>query len=277
VRAREILLTAIALLTASAVPAEAASVPSPIVVVNGGPGGRGVSVSTVARCPKGRKAVAGGYETSAPQSLTHRAVVQESRMVKGVAWRVTGFEAGPSPAFDALKAYVYCGKLRRALAVGSPIRTDFVPDPGQSTSSAAECPPHTTAFSGGFSAEGSDVNFFRSRRSGRFWEVGVTNVSGSGGAPYVSEAYCGRGKVITRSGTLPSRLPGEPGGSVDPAKCPRGTSPRSGGFDTPEPTGGVATTAFIFQSALFGKTWIATAASFTVPAPTVTGYEYCRA
>jgi hypothetical protein len=272
------MLIGAALALALAAPADAGKlhVASPITVVNGGPGGRGASVSAVAHCPKGTKAIAGGYETSRPQSLARRVVVQESRMVKGAAWRVTGFEVAAAPAADGIIAHVYCGKRKRALSVGSPIRTDFVPEPGQSTSSAAECSPHTTAFSGGFSALGSDVNFFRSRRSGRFWEVGVTNASGSGGAPYLAEAYCGRGKVITRSATVPSGVPGDLGGSAAAAKCPEGTFPRGGGFDSPEPAGGLAMAALVFQTALFGKTWIASAIS-TTQGPTVTAYEYCRA
>jgi hypothetical protein len=277
-RVRGILLIGAGALLLATGSADAAKlrVRSTTAVVSGGAPGRAVPVSAVAHCPKRTKAVAGGYETSSPQSLARRVVVQESRMLNGKAWRVTGFESASAPASDMVTSYVYCGKRKRALVVGSPIRTDFLRDAGQSTTSAAQCPPHTTAFSGGFSATG-DVYFFRSRRAGRFWEVGVTNVSGPSGAPYITESYCGRGKVITRSATQPVAS-ADGTLTATPAHCPKGTAPRSGGFDGPETFGGLSNAALVFRSRLLGGTWVASA----VPGghtggPTITAYAYCRA
>jgi hypothetical protein len=273
-----LIVTALALL-AGAPAAQAAKlrIATNTITVNGGAGSRGVPVSAVARCPKGTKAVAGGYETSPPQSPARRVAVVESIMVKGTGWRVTGFESAPAPASDGLTAYAYCGKRKRALMVGSPIRTDFIPEPGHSTSSAAKCPPHTSAFSGGFSAPSGDVYFFRSRRDGRFWEAGVTNVSGSGGAPYTVEAYCGRGKVITRRMTQPVADPGTGQVTATPPRCPKRTRALSGGFDSAETTGSLSIATLVFRTRLLGGTWIASGVSGGVAGAVVSSYSYCRA
>jgi hypothetical protein len=270
-----------AALIVSATPAHAAKLQavSARVTATGGPSGPGAPVSPVARCPAGTKAVAGGYETSAPQSIDRRIVVTESIMVKGTAWRVSGYESSAAPASGKVVAYVYCGERRKALRVGTPVRTDFIPATGTSTSSGAECPPHTRALAGGFSAApGSDVYFFRSRNSGqRFWEAGVTNVGATAGSLYTVEAYCAKAKVVQRTDTRSVAGPTASQAMAITHRCPAGTSPRSGGFDSPEPAGGLLSAAFVYRTRRLGVRWVAYAAAAGPGGATVTSYAYCRA
>ncbi len=203
-RRTRILLIVFASLAFGAAHADAAKLRTVVRsgVAGGGATGAGPTVTAVARCPKGTKAVSGGFTTSVPRILgastsSRWFVVSESIMTpRGDGWRVSGSEHYPSPAASEFTAYAYCEKRRKSILVGGTVRTDTIPSVvGQTSGNTARCPKGTTAISGGFRTSATDAYFNRSRGFGRDWSVEVTNVGATLPGLYDVEAYCVRGKV----------------------------------------------------------------------------------
>jgi hypothetical protein len=277
-----ILLITIAALVFAAVPAQAAklrSVSSSVTAVGGGPGVHGATVTAVARCPKGTKALSGGYTTSTPQQEPlHYLTVSESVMTsRGDGWRVSGSEQAGAPATDTLTAHVTCEKRRRALLLGGTIRTDQIPSiTGQSTSNSAECPEGTRVVSGGFRTHSTGAYFYASMGAGRDWGVGVTNIDGPAQDLYDVEAYCVQAKVKRVSVT--QSVAGI--GSVASARatpCPKGTMLVGGGFAADQPAGGLEKGALVFNSGLAGTAWSVSAEDVSNALVGFSAVGYCRA
>jgi hypothetical protein len=261
-RARGILIVAVIALSVSAEPAGAAKVrhATASAVAMGGTADGGPQVTAVARCPKGTKALSGGYTTSVPQVPNHWLAVNESAMTsKGDGWRVSGFEYYAAPASDTLVAHAYCEKRRTALSIASPVRTDFIPDaPDTSTSSGVECPRHTSTISGGFRTLARNAYFFESRPFGsRDWSVGVTNVGGAGGIPYIAEAYCAATRVLPRM----AKRVFTGSASVATTPCPKRSRVGGGGFAVSLPIfTPLLHAALVYDTRLSGRAWSVTAA-----------------
>lgn len=290
-----VLLIVICAIALAASDADAAKLRA--VTKSGGVGANGTSTGTlVARCPKGTKALSGGFTTSIPDPGTpgvaphgapipgHLFIVSESIMTpRGDGWRVSGSEHIQG-SLDGFSAYAYCEKRKRALSIGATIRTDFIPAVvGQSTGNTARCPKGTTAISGGFSTPSLGAYFNRSRGVGRDWSVEVTNFNAISPDAYDVEAYCVRGKVHRAKAT------GVVGGSYPPpgvatamtSGCAKGGFVGGGGFGAapprfvgspPRPTSGPLVTGDVLGS----KGWSVSYASIDYATDPFTAFGYCR-
>jgi hypothetical protein len=279
-RARGTLLIAIAALALWAVPAEAAKLRSVRKTADAVVGSTAVAPLTtvVARCPKGTKAVSGGYTTSVPQLSSHWFTVSESIMTSnGNGWRVSGTEHSVAPATDTVTAHAYCEQRQRSLLTGSTIRTDFIPsEPGKTTGNTAQCPEATKVVSGGFTTGDPGAYFYSSFGSGRNWGVSVTRVSGTFESGYDVLGFCVRAKVKTVSAA--QSLTG-PAGTMSAAlatPCPKGSALLGGGFQTSQPVLALENAALVFDDSLAGKAWRVSAVSTGGMPETVTAFGYCR-
>lgn len=155
--------------------------------------GVGAGTSAVARCPDGRKAVAGGFSTPPPvePGLIDN-VVTDSLRVGTNRWRtqVLSGKVGAS-----VTGFAYCAKQKKA----PPARTGSTPgvtgDQAPQTAVSPSCGKQT-ALMGGFSqtgATGFGVVFpvyTVSKRAHKTWHVSATNIGG-GPLTVSATAYCG--------------------------------------------------------------------------------------
>lgn len=155
-------------------------------------GAAGAGSSAIAKCPRGRKAVAGGFTATLPiESGLVENVVTDSLRLGADRWRtqvLTG-KAG------AMTGFAYCAKRNKA----PPARTGSAPTvTGDLTPTTAVSPScgNQTAMMGGFSqvgATGFSVAFPAytvSKRNGKTWHVSATDVGG-GPLTVSATAYCG--------------------------------------------------------------------------------------
>lgn len=287
------MLIAIGLVAVSGAPAEAAKLRTVSQSQLAGANGSNARVTAVARCPKGTKAVSGGFTITPPSPGTpaapphspgipgHLFIVNESIMTpRGDGWRVSGAEQVQG-SLDGFTAYAYCEKRKRALLLGGTVRTDFVPTvSGQSTGNTARCPKGTTAISGGFSTLSPGAYFNRSRGAGRDWSVGVTTFdAGTSRDLYEVEAYCVRGKVRTTKAediTTGSFGPVAGVGAAMTSGCAKGGFVRGGGYGS-RPPGANLNGALVIGDVLGSKGWSVTFASLGVAQGPFTAFGYCRA
>ena len=256
-------------------------------VVGGGATGPTGTTTVVARCPKGTKAVSGGFAISVPRILDAELssrwfVVSESMMTpRGDGWRVSGSEHFPVPAISQFTAYAYCEKRRKSILVGGTARTDTIPSlVGQTTGNTARCPKGTAAISGGFKTSSTDAYFNRSSGSGRNWNVEVTNVGATTQNTYDVQAYCVRGKV-QRVGA-PVVIPdsgGPTSGAVTIAKtpgCRKGRFVRGGGYAASPPAAGLDSGPVVFGDVLARSGWKVSALSISGSPQSFSIFGYCR-
>jgi hypothetical protein len=275
VRPKGTLLIVLAALALATAPADAAKLRTVTRsgVAGGGATGPGPTVTAVARCPKGTKAVSGGFTTSVPAIPSHWLLVSESIMTpRGDGWRVSGSEHYASPAFDGFTAFAYCEKRRRSILSGGTVRTDFIPSaPGQTTGNTARCPKHNTAISGGFRTSSTEAYFNRSRGFGSDWSVEVTNVGGTTHDLYDVEAYCVRGKVQR------VKADGDAGvvTTVTPS-CSGGRFVRGGGYGATPPAGPLTTGPLVFANVLASRGWSVSVATIAGEPEHYTAFGYCR-
>jgi hypothetical protein len=113
------------------------------------------TVSATATCPKGTRAVGGGFDlgtntTSGPATLM---LPVESRRAGARSWTATGYDATPSPR--TITTYAYCARAK----VTEATRSEVLPGPRFSTaiSDASGCPKGGRVASGGFTLQVSPL------------------------------------------------------------------------------------------------------------------------
>ena len=281
-----IIVIALAALALGAVPADAAKLRTVTQsgVAGGGATGAGPTVTAVARCPKGTKAVSGGFATSVPRIPGHWFVVSESIMTpRGDGWRVSGSEHYATPALDGFMAYAYCEKRRRSILVGGTVRSDSIPAvAGQTTGNTASCPKGTTAISGGFKTSSTGAYFNSSRGFGRNWSVEVTNIGPTPQDIYDVQAYCVRGKVqrVAATGVVPGSGGPTPGAVAikETPVCSRskGRFVRGGGYGANPPAVGLVSGPLVFGDVLTLPGWSVSVETIDGAAQSFAAFGYCR-
>ena len=237
-------------------------------------------VTAIATCPKGTRAVSGGYTTSVPNPPSSWLNVSESQLVGKRSWQVSGAEYfGGS---DTLTAYAYCQAFSGKIQVRE-AQVAVDPTVGSSAVVQANCPGGTKAISGGFSTEVANASdsTYVSRSiaaGGSRWVVDATRLTGAAGRSLLAHVYCAALKK------LPSRSAqtavGGPLGSAHAATtpaCPKGRSARGGGFATSTPVGGLLNAALVYETRRAGAVWSSSAApSSGSTSITLLTAAYCR-
>ncbi len=238
--------------------------------------------TATATCPKGRKAISGGYTTSAPSIPNHWLNVYESQRVGQNAWRVSGVQYFPAPATDTLAAHVYCDTLRGKIATSS-AAVPLTATLHGTTSVLALCPAGTKMLSGGFAtpaANAMDASYVsRSAPAGASgWVVDATNLSGTAARNVTGLANClklAKAKQISEEVAVLG--PANTTRSVRTPACPKNTIVRGGGFATSTPVSGLQATALVYESRRVGATWVSSAsASGNSTSSTLVSTALCR-
>jgi hypothetical protein len=115
-------------------------------------------------------------------------------------------------------------------------------DPQDDGSATAKCKRGTKAVSGGFSSELDLANpalilpYASLRQGGRGWRSSGLYLSGAQESDFTSYAYCRdeQLKKNSKSVTVDGSAPPDYGTGSATAKCPKGTTIVSGGFDNPD-------------------------------------------
>jgi hypothetical protein len=256
--------------------APAASAKSKVITASGTAAitGQGVNGSALAKCPKGTRAIAGGYSQSPPASLVGTSMIDVSDSYRQSArtWIVSGTQvAGGS---GQLTAHAYCargiGKVKAAV-----LPLPLAAAPRSEVTATAECPGKTKSISGGYRkppfSSGSFVFLSDNERANpHSWTV--TAVRGSVGAvsagTVYSVAYCVKAvKVDTAFANAPvlvSTAPSVPA-TVSAPRCPKKAT-FSGGFRSPYVQGGADRGAFLVTDALVSaKVWSVSGLAFGGP------------
>jgi hypothetical protein len=246
---------------------------------------QGSQGSATAACPKGSRAVSGGWLATPTDPGLPPALVYESQRVGQRSWRTSALEVASGYPATALSAYVYCSfRARKASPVSATVPT--TPGSHDPVSAIATCPRGRLATAGGFLTQ-LDSSFAHtaipvgSRRAGpRSWKVTGYDVDGVGGT-VKALAYCtpSRGtRLRTRSLTLDGPLAGGGAGAVTVTtpRCPKRIGARAGGFlityDLSSPI-----QAEVSQSRRQGRAWRSTVAAIETPTGAKSaGFAYCN-
>jgi hypothetical protein len=245
-------------------------------------GGAGTAVSVTANCPRGTRALGGGFSTALPNS-DHALLVFESRRIGHRRWRASAVETDENTAGDALTAYVNCRRLRRRARP----HTASAPVPNTSSgafehTATASCPIGSKAIAGGFRVtpweDGGRVLIVdASRRVGsRRWLVTSYNFGDAADGVETAYAYCRPGKTpVARKteGTLDSPF-GTPTTVTSPP-CPGARKPGAGGFQAPLVDGSPASVPFIFESGRSGRRWLASGQQILGSSGPFSVFAYC--
>jgi len=236
-------------------------------------GTQGTKGRGVARCPKGTRAISGGWAMSDAEETG--LLVIGSRRVGTRGWAVTAIQTANSFFTDLLPT-AYCERgARRSRPVSA---TGSVPS-GQTGSVDATCPKRRKAVVGGFTIPTSS-DFSRgglpivSRRVGRrTWRV-VVRAYPTDGAMVTAYAYCARrpGKLRQRPASKPTKDLGRHVG-VKSGKCPKRIGARAGGFairDRTEPNFSIP--RFLRE----GRRWEVWARNLGGPPTRPTAVAYCH-
>lgn len=228
-------------------------------------------------CPKGTKAVSGGFKTEFfGVDLDFPFIpIEASRRTRSRGWTSSGFNDGT--AEGDLTSFAYCRKQKLKAA------TDTVPAPvGEFVTATATCPAGTKIVSGGFEASPVDtvgttpvLYVSESRRaSKRRWEASAFS-NGNEEGELEAAAYCAKEKkpkARHASTTLDSETPSA---SVI-AHCKRRERVVSGGFGSPDDSG-EATPRFLASKRMGKRRWKVSAfygnAGATIQ---ITAYAYCE-
>ena len=228
-------------------------------------------------CPKGTKAVSGGFKTEFfGVDLDFPFIpIEASRRARSRGWKSSGFNDGT--AAGDLTSFAYCRKQKLKAA------TDTVPAPvGEFVTATAACPAGTKIVSGGFEASPVDtvgttpvLYVSESRRaSKRRWEASAFS-NGNEEGELEAAAYCAKErkpKARHASTTLDSATPSA---SVI-AHCKRRERVVSGGFGSPDDSG-EATPRFLASKRMGKRRWKVSAFYGNNGAPIqITAYAYCE-
>ena len=228
-------------------------------------------------CPKGTKAVSGGFKTEFfGIDLDFPFIpIEASRRTGSRGWTSSGFNDGT--AEGDLTSFAYCRKQRLKAA------TDTVPAPvGEFVTAHATCPAGTKIVSGGFGASPVDtvgttpvLYVSESRRATkRRWEASAFS-NGNEHGELKAAAYCAKGKTPKArhaSTTLDSATPS----AKVIARCKRRERVVSGGFGSPDDSG-EATPRFLTSKRVGKRRWAVSAFYGNNGAPiAITAYAYCE-
>jgi hypothetical protein len=243
------------------------------------PGTVGTAVAT---CPRGWRAVSGGFQTS-PLDLiggTDFLVVHASRSTSPRRWLVAAAQLGSGNG--TLTALAYCRQVPAGVQVRSAGKT--VPAVGGASRTAkAVCPRGTRALGGGFKTSRAvsvpplaGVFPWQSRRSGlSAWKVsGTAGAGNSAPRTLKSYAYCADAAPgVARRGSGTMATFGLP--ALATATCPAGKKPVGGGFLSPfdEDSGPL----FYESARVPGRSWRAVAlqGQSGMPPNPINSFAYC--
>jgi hypothetical protein len=228
--------------------------------------------SATAKCPKGSRAVSGGW-TSDPINADLQ--VFESRRVGKRKWKVAATQPTNNAVDTELTALAYCDELApRAKAVEA---TATVPAFG-SEGVEAKCPKGAKATAGGMFAEIDFVDgefgiVLASHRTGkRTWR---THAGSEGGTPQVTAiAYCTRGvgKVRVKEGSDVIPDPFE-FATAETGKCKKKVKARAGGFEIEAPEGDRE--YLVGESRRAGRRWVVSAHELSAENAPLNAFAYC--
>jgi hypothetical protein len=237
-------------------------------------GARGADGEGVAMCPKGTRAISGGWAMSDAEET--RLLVITSRRVGIRGWSVAAIQATSDSFLTDLLPTAYCdSRARRSRPVSA---AGSVPS-GETGSVDATCPAGRKAVAGGFTVP-TTSDFSRggfpiaSRRAGqRTWRVTVYAPTPQG-ATVTAYAYCARrsGKLRSRYASKSTRDPGRHA-AVRSGKCPKRIGVRAGGFairDTTVPMFSIPT------SVREGRRWEVWARNLNGTETRLTAVAYCH-
>lgn len=239
------------------------------------------TLSVEATCPKGTKALSGGFATEwdAASLVTSPFLeVNQSQRSGRRGW--VGEAFNDQPAGD-LTSFAYCRASKKLTRM-----TDTVPSPvGQFVTATAECPPGTRVISGGFAGSPTDavgdtpvLYISESRRATkRTWEA---SAHGNGNEPgeLTAIAYCAKGPKLKQradSGLVGGDPPAEQTAELL-ARCKRKERIVAGGFGSTDNSG--EATPRVLTSRKQGKRgWAETVILGSNGLNTeVTAYAYCE-
>jgi hypothetical protein len=229
--------------------------------------------SVSAKCKRGTRAVAGGFDTGVDLPPTGLIMPYIARAEGPRRWSSAG--ANFADEFPGeLTSFAYCRdqKIKRGSA-------ETTLSGGETDTLTARCPRGTKVASGGFDSPdffvepgaATAIFPFESKKTGRReWTVSARNLGDVSG-DLVAQVNCHERKGLK---TADEELFIDPGGVHDVvAECPAGQRVASGGFDfSLEPL----MAAFVSTSHKIGKrSWEVKAYDFAAPA-TLTAYAYCE-
>jgi hypothetical protein len=241
--------------------------------------GNGAIVSATASCPKGMRAVAGGF--NAPSSVEVLGLVFESVRTASRSWRASAqlLDIGATSGLT-LEATAYCkrkffaGKTRRVTAA-----TDGEPHVGPLV--GASCRRSQIAVSGGFTmpaplfGQAVTALVLDSRRDGaQAWNTWLaTGAGGTGSA--ATEVYCARRQRELSEAVATSAASFTFFESLSAtARCAGGNEPTSGGFSQPQSD--TNSFLFVYESRRVGGGWkVSGMHSGAEPAVTLNALAYC--
>lgn len=220
--------------------------------------GPGQATSATAVCPKGRRAVGGGFDL--PFSSTAGFVIYESLRAGARGWRTSAFSGGGASAGLSFTSSVYCRRLAKPIldiAAGAPV----APVLNATATATARCPgSKSTLISGGFSSgaptgPGVIAVPYASFGSGRVWSYSAINNSPTA-RTLIAHAYCAKGvqTPLTVLGAVSRTAPSFTGTSVSSTTCPKGRRLSAGGFIGSQPSG--MTFGLVTESRISGRSWV---------------------
>ncbi|MGZ5357559.1 MAG: hypothetical protein ACXWF9_01065 [Solirubrobacterales bacterium] len=184
--------------------------------------------SATATCPKGTKAVGGGF--AGQFNSTNQMAIEQSYRSSDRSWNAV---AHVLEGTSAVTAYAYCRKTKKAIEdVAATGTTAGVPlGPGTAT---ASCPAGTRVIGGGFQATRGPApqnvtTTETSIPSGNGWTVRAINNVGPS-QTLTAHAYCVAGikpKIV--SATISQDVPQEASVTTSSAACPKPKAKKKGG------------------------------------------------
>ena len=247
--------------------------------------------TALAVCPKGTRALGGGYATSpavvfggTPTSIP---IVFESFRASGRSWRASAVQL--AGGVSDITAYVYCregfGKVKQ--------RSVSVPMPATARSEAsatASCPKGAKAISGGFQipAAGNGVFTYliaQEMEGSNGWFLHA--VRGGIDAPAAgllnAYVYCSKrveaAGVESASTSVISSISADVFAAATTPQCDKPKKPVGGGFRAPYVDSGANRNAlFVSESQRVGRSWRVSGYSASAPAGTqltLTALSYC--
>ncbi len=253
-------------------------------------GPTGTMASATARCPRGTRAVSGGYDPTLVFQATGSGtalLVNTSRRLGPRAWKVSAYQLGGGDQVS-LTATANCsselGRPMVRIAKRSIAATSSDPNPGNAS---AHCPHHFFAVAGGFhiSVNGRSTNpsdsppvsmILGSRAVARSWAVTGARI-GSGHSRLTTFAYCYPVRPLGRPEvrTIQARTPIVVDHLLSP-RCPRRWYAVSGGYSARFPMGQGQGSIIPFSASLSGaRRWRFGAVAVNGISAPFNGFTYC--
>jgi hypothetical protein len=253
-------------------------------------GPTGTVASATARCPRGTRAVSGGYDPTNvfhPNGSGTALLVNTSRRLGPRAWKVSAYQLGGGDQVE-LTASANCSRdLGRPMVRIKRISITATPNNPNPGNASAHCPHHFFAVAGGFhiSINGRSTNpsdsppvsmILGSRAVARSWAVTGARI-GTGRSRLTAFAYCyptrplGRPKVdVMRANTPVSN------DHLLTPRCPRGYYAVSGGYSARFPMGPGQGSGLPVSSGLLGaRRWSFGVVVLNGGSTPFNGFTYC--